>query len=121
LSKQHLQGDEGETAALFPGAVPGYHLFFRQRPGAERVAVRETESAMKPGIHPDYVAVNVHCACGATWTTKSTKGQELRLEICSSCHPFFTGKHKLMDTAGRVERFNRKFGKKKEEPATTQA
>jgi large subunit ribosomal protein L31 len=79
---------------------------------------------MKPGIHPDYIAVNVHCACGATWTTKSTKGQELRLEICSSCHPFFTGKHKLMDTAGRVERFNRKFGKKvatKEEPATTQA
>ncbi|MET0552754.1 MAG: 50S ribosomal protein L31, partial [Vicinamibacteria bacterium] len=68
-----------------------------------------------------------HCACGATWTTKSTKAQELRLEICSSCHPFFTGKAKLMDTAGRVERFNRKFGKKvekvatKEEPAATQA
>lgn len=76
---------------------------------------------MKPGIHPKYEVVNVHCACGATWPTRSTKGQELRLEICSSCHPFFTGKHKLMDTAGRVERFNRKFGKKKEEPATTQA
>ena len=116
MSKQHLQGDEGETAALFPGAVPGYHLFFRQRPGAERVAVRETESAMKPGIHPDYVAVNVHCACGATWTTKSTKGQELRLEICSSCHPFFTGKQRLLDTAGRVERYTRKYGKK-EAPA----
>ena len=47
---------------------------------------------MKAGIHPDYVNVNVHCACGATWTTRSTKGQELRLEICSNCHPFFTGK-----------------------------
>ena len=46
---------------------------------------------MKPGIHPEYKVVNVHCACGTTWTTRSTKGQELRLEICSSCHPFFTG------------------------------
>jgi large subunit ribosomal protein L31 len=67
--------------------------------------------AMKPGIHPDYVTVNVHCACGATWTTRSTKGQELRLEICSSCHPFFTGKQKLIDSAGRVERFQRKYEK----------
>ena len=76
--------------------------------------------AMKPGIHPDYVTVNVHCACGATWTTRSTKGQELRLEICSSCHPFFTGKQKLIDSAGRVERYNRKFGKKKEPAAQGQ-
>ena len=53
---------------------------------------------------------NVHCACGATWTTRSTKKEDLRLEICSSCHPFFTGKQKLIDAAGRVERFNRKFG-----------
>ena len=65
-------------------------------------------SAMKAGIHPDYKTVNVHCACGATWTTRSTK-DELRLEICSSCHPFFTGKQKLIDSAGRVERFNRKY------------
>ena len=68
---------------------------------------------MKAGIHPDYVIVNVHCACGATWTTRSTKGQELRLEICSSCHPFFTGKQKLIDSAGRVERYTRKYGKKR--------
>jgi large subunit ribosomal protein L31 len=73
--------------------------------------------AMKPGIHPQYISVNVHCACGATWTTRSTKGQELRLEICSSCHPFFTGKQKLIDSAGRVERFTRKYGKKNETPA----
>ena len=67
---------------------------------------------MKPGIHPDYVTTAVHCACGATWTTRSIK-KELRLEICSSCHPFFTGKQKLIDSAGRVERFNRKYGKRR--------
>ena len=66
---------------------------------------------MKPDIHPKYQKANVHCACGATWETRSTK-PEIRLEICSSCHPFFTGKQKLIDTAGRVERFNRKYGRK---------
>ena len=66
---------------------------------------------MKPDIHPKYVKANVHCACGATWETRSTK-PEIRLEICSNCHPFFTGKQKLVDTAGRVERFNRKYGRK---------
>jgi large subunit ribosomal protein L31 len=65
---------------------------------------------MKPGIHPEYKTVAVHCACGANWTTRSTKGTELRLEICSNCHPFFTGKQKLVDSAGRVERFTRKYG-----------
>lgn len=68
---------------------------------------------MKPDIHPKYVKANVHCACGATWETRSTKS-EIRLEICSNCHPFFTGKQKLVDTAGRVERFNRKYGRKTE-------
>jgi large subunit ribosomal protein L31 len=68
---------------------------------------------VKPDIHPKYVKANVHCACGATWETRSTK-PEIRLEICSSCHPFFTGKQKLVDTAGRVERFNRKYGRKTE-------
>ena len=65
---------------------------------------------MKPDIHPEYETVKVSCACGAEWETKSTNGGELRLEICSSCHPFFTGKQKFVDTAGRVERFQRKFG-----------
>jgi large subunit ribosomal protein L31 len=74
---------------------------------------------MKAGIHPEYKSVKVVCACGATWTTRSTKGPELRLEICSSCHPFFTGKQKLIDTAGRVERYTRKYGLKK--PAEPQA
>lgn len=66
---------------------------------------------MKPDIHPKYVKAKVHCACGETWETRSTKS-EIRLEICSACHPFFTGKQKLVDTAGRVERFNRKYGRK---------
>jgi large subunit ribosomal protein L31 len=68
---------------------------------------------MKAEIHPEYKSVKVICACGATWTTRSTKSPELRLEICSSCHPFFTGKQKLIDTAGRVERYTRKYGVKK--------
>ena len=66
---------------------------------------------MKEGIHPKYEEVTVHCACGASWTTRSTK-KELSIEICSNCHPFFTGKQKLVDTAGRVDRFQRKYGKK---------
>jgi large subunit ribosomal protein L31 len=67
-------------------------------------------SLMKPGIHPDYHQVTVHCACGHTFQTRSTiKGEMLRVEICSNCHPFFTGKQKLVDTAGRVERFQKKY------------
>ncbi|MDX2031581.1 MAG: 50S ribosomal protein L31 [Blastocatellia bacterium] len=68
---------------------------------------------MKEGIHPKYIECQVSCACGAAWTTRSTK-KEIQVEICSSCHPFFTGKQKLIDTAGRVERFNKKYGKKTE-------
>jgi len=63
---------------------------------------------MKAKIHPEYHEVTVHCACGNTWKTMSTK-PELRLEICSNCHPFFTGKSKLVDTAGRVERFQKRY------------
>jgi large subunit ribosomal protein L31 len=65
---------------------------------------------VKQGIHPEYHEVEARCACGATWRTRSTK-DELRLEICSNCHPFFTGKQKLIDTEGRVERFTKKYGK----------
>ena len=64
---------------------------------------------MKENIHPKYEEVTAHCACGATWQTKSTK-KDLHLEICSQCHPFFTGRQKLIDTEGRVERFTKKFG-----------
>ena len=65
---------------------------------------------MKEKIHPEYKEVAVHCSCGTTWKTRSTM-KELRLEICSSCHPFFTGKAKLIDTAGRVERFQKRYAK----------
>ena len=64
---------------------------------------------MKPDIHPKYFDVDARCACGATWKTRSTK-PELHLEICSNCHPFFTGRQKLIDTEGRVERFTKKYG-----------
>ena len=69
---------------------------------------------MKPKIHPAYHELAVVCACGETFKTRSTAaGKELRVEICSKCHPFFTGRQKLVDTAGRVERFQRKYGKRK--------
>jgi len=64
---------------------------------------------MKEGIHPKYSEAVVRCACGESFTTGSTK-KELRVEICSKCHPFFTGKQKFIDTAGRVEKFKRKYG-----------
>ena len=64
---------------------------------------------MKEGIHPAYKEVEARCACGNTFKTRSTK-PELHLEICSACHPFFTGRQKLIDTEGRVERFSKKFG-----------
>ena len=67
------------------------------------------ELAVKPSIHPKYFEVEARCACGHTWKTRSTK-PELHLEICSNCHPFFTGRQKLIDTEGRVERFTKKFG-----------
>ena len=66
---------------------------------------------MKAEIHPDYHDVRIHCACGNEFDTRSSfKGDEIRLEICSNCHPYFTGKMKLVDTAGRVERFQKKYG-----------
>ena len=67
---------------------------------------------MKNKIHPKYEETKVVCACGSTFQTRSTQAPEIRVEICSSCHPFFTGKQKLVDTAGRVERFKRKYGDK---------
>jgi large subunit ribosomal protein L31 len=69
---------------------------------------------VKEGLHPKYEKTIVHCACGAEYETASTK-QNLRVDICSKCHPFFTGKQKLVDTGGRVDRFNRRFGKKQED------
>ena len=66
---------------------------------------------MKAGIHPAYNPVKVICACGHTFQTRSTSKNDIRVEICSSCHPFFTGKQKLVDSGGRVERFQRRYAK----------
>ena len=63
---------------------------------------------MKATIHPEYVQATVHCSCGTTWETRATK-PELKVEVCSSCHPFFTGEQRIVDTAGRVERFKRRY------------
>lgn len=63
---------------------------------------------MRKDIHPEYVEATVHCTCGNTFTTRSTK-KEIRVEICSQCHPFFTGKQKMVDTAKRVEKFKKKY------------
>ena len=67
---------------------------------------------MKQGIHPQYHEITVSCACGETFKTRSTRKDDLHVEICSACHPFFTGRQKLVDTAGRVDRFNKRYGKK---------
>lgn len=75
---------------------------------------------MKPAIHPEYHEVTVHCACGASWQTHSTR-KDLHLEICSHCHPFFTGRQKLIDTEGRVDRFTKKFGAQTVEQRKTAA
>ncbi|MFH1143277.1 MAG: 50S ribosomal protein L31 [Candidatus Eisenbacteria bacterium] len=81
---------------------------------------------MKKGLHPRYARTKITCVCGNVIETRSTMGGEVKIEICSNCHPFFTGKQKLIDTAGRVERFRRKYGlegsgKKAEAEAETPA
>ena len=68
---------------------------------------------MKPGIHPQYEERTVKCACGSIFTTRTTNKSDIHVEICSSCHPFFTGKQKLIDTAGRVDKFERKYAKQR--------
>ena len=84
---------------LFPPCVHGAH-------GGLCLAIL---GEMKPGIHPAYSEVTVTCACGHSFKTRSTHKGNIRVEICSSCHPFFTGRQKLVDTAGRVDRFERKY------------
>lgn len=66
---------------------------------------------MKPEIHPSYSEITVTCSCGNTFQTGSTNGNDLNIEVCSNCHPFYTGKQKVMDTAGQVDKFRRRYGK----------
>jgi large subunit ribosomal protein L31 len=85
-----------------PADVSAYGRFADARPEVK-------ESHVKPKIHPKYQVCTVRCACGNTFTTRSTSAR-VAVDICSNCHPFFTGKQKFVDTAGRVERFSKKFG-----------
>ena len=71
--------------------------------------LRCTVGKMKEGIHPEYKETKVICACGETFMTRSTKGGEIRVDICSKCHPFFTGKQKFVDAGGRVDKFRRRL------------
>ena len=68
---------------------------------------------MKADIHPAYADIAVTCSCGNSFQTRSTVGRDLAIEVCSQCHPFYTGKQKMLDTGGRVDRFRRKYGMKK--------
>ncbi len=70
---------------------------------------------MQTQIHPKYADMNVRCSCGNAFTTRSTRTGDIQLELCNECHPFFTGKQKLVDTGGRVERFNKRYGERKGE------
>lgn len=72
---------------------------------------------MQTDIHPNYTTMKVTCSCGASFETQSTHGKDLHVEICSSCHPFYTGQQKIVDTAGRVDRFRQKYSKAKKSTA----
>jgi large subunit ribosomal protein L31 len=80
--------------------------------GATRRPRREDSSGMKPDIHPQYVVTTVTCSCGNTFTTRSTaKNGQIHVETCNACHPFYTGKQRVLDTAGRVAKFQQKYAK----------
>jgi large subunit ribosomal protein L31 len=74
--------------------------------------LQRKDNEMKDAIHPNYADIEVTCSCGNKFTTRSTSVKPLHIEVCSACHPFYTGKQKIVDTAGRVERFRQKYGKK---------
>jgi large subunit ribosomal protein L31 len=78
-------------------------------PGAIKGSVSTRGAPMKASIHPEYKEITVTCSCGNTFTTSSTLGHDLHVEVCSNCHPFYTGKQKIVDTAGRVDKFRRKY------------
>ena len=102
----------GALARLPSGALPS---------DGKLTCSKDSIRTMKAGIHPAYDEVKVICACGSTFQTRSTHKGDLRVEICSSCHPFFTGRQKLIDTEGRVDRFQKKFAKASELQAQKKA
>ena len=95
------------VSAVSTGRAIGTH---RPTPERANCALHLDWAEMKAGIHPEYVLANVHCSCGNQFYTRSTES-DLHVELCSECHPFYTGKQKLVDTGGRVERFQRRAAK----------
>jgi large subunit ribosomal protein L31 len=89
--------------------VSGLGLAGMKLPGY--VVALSVKGVMKDGIHPNYPAARVTCACGNTFVTRSTRG-DMQVDVCSACHPFYTGTQKLIDTAGRVDRFRKRYEKK---------
>jgi large subunit ribosomal protein L31 len=85
----------------------------RPRESAGLWPARRRDPEVKEGIHPEYVTTQVTCSCGNTFTTRSTaKGGSLHADVCSACHPFYTGKQKIMDVGGRVDKFEKRYGKR---------
>ena len=105
-------GGATAVAAVLAGRISGDERRIRRlrRQRQCRYRLCYPGSTMKADIHPEYVLAHVTCSCGNEFTTRSTKA-ELHVEVCSQCHPFYTGKQKLMDTGGRVERFQRRLEK----------
>jgi large subunit ribosomal protein L31 len=86
-------------------------VFPDSKGGHNRRPRKQSETPMKADIHPNYQEVAITCSCGNTFTTRSASGKaQMHIEVCSECHPFYTGKQKIVDTAGRVERFRQKYG-----------
>jgi large subunit ribosomal protein L31 len=83
----------------------------RTRSTAPRGVLEATRRTMKADLHPEYTEIKILCSCGNEFTTRSTLGKELHIDVCSKCHPFYTGKQKILDTGGRVDKFRRKYGK----------
>ena|GEM_PF-642541 len=90
----------------------GSYIYYYRLRLANKFLGEGENKAMKPDIHPTYEAIKVSCACGNSFETRSTMSDDLNIEICSQCHPFFTGKQKLVDTAGRVDRFKKRFARR---------
>jgi large subunit ribosomal protein L31 len=90
--------------------------------GLVRVGFERKKKVMKPGIHPKYKPVVINCVgCGTKVETRSTKGKDFSVDVCSHCHPFYTGRQKFVDSAGRVERFQKKWAAKESKPAKAEA
>jgi large subunit ribosomal protein L31 len=92
---ENPEGNSGVAMCIF-----GARRFCRNSP---------IEVPMKAGIHPEYKVITVTCTCGNKFETRSTIGQDLQVEVCSNCHPFYTGKQKIVDTGGRVDKFRKKY------------